>query len=196
MGQAQSATASATTPSPTANASVPLDASATHQAPVVRRRPLTIRRSMPFPPEPRAKPVATHKCRLLSHQTPVELTSTDVQSAHGQKYVYFALPKATTLHDYPSVVCTSVGGEVPVGNAFALCELACTGTKRNADGAYIEYTCGTGESSSNVRPTAVNAAKAGQLMARVKVKDGEAEAEGRLGTPQTGWVLVWTYRVG
>ena len=194
MGQAQSATASATTPSPTANASVPLDASATHQAPVVRRRPSTIRRSTPFPPEPRAKPVATHKCRLLSHQTPVELTSTDVQTAHGQKYVYFALPKSTTLHDYPSVVCTSVGGEVPVGNAFALCELACSGTKRNADGAYMEYTCGTGE--SNVQPAAVNAAKAGQLMARVKVKDGEAEGEGRLGTPQTGWVLVWTYRVG
>lgn len=193
MGQAQSATAS-TTPSPTTNASVPLDASATHQAPVVRRRPSTIRRSTPFPPEPRTKPVATHKCRLLSHQTPVELTSTDVQSAHGQKYVYFALPKATTLHDYPSVVCTSVGGEVPVGNAFALCELACTGTKRNADGAYVEYTCGTGE--SNVQPATVNAAKAGQLMARVKVKDGEAEGEGRLGTPQTGWVLVWTYRVG
>ena len=125
----------------------------------------------------------------------MELTSTDVQSAHGQKYVYFALPKATTLHDYPSVVCTSVGGEVPVGNAFALCELVCSGTKRNADGAYIEYTCGTGE-SANVQPTAVNVAKAGQMMARVKVKDGEAEGEGRLGTPQTGWVLVWTYRVG
>ena len=177
------------------NASTSLDASATNLTPVVRRRRSTIRRSTPFPPEPRAKPVATHKCRLLSHQTPVELTSTDVQSAHGQKYVYFALPKATTLHDYPSVVCTSVGGELPVGNAFALCELVCTGTKRNADGAYIEYTCGTGE-SSNVQPTAVSVAKAGQLMARVKVKDGETEGEGRLGTPQTGWVLVWTYRVG
>ena len=177
---------------------VPLDVNPTTHTPAThkRHRPSFIRHSTPLPPTPpRTKPVATHKCRLLSHQTPVELTSTDVQSAHGQKYVYFALPKATTLHDYPSVVCTSVGGEVPVGNAFALCKLACTGTKRNADGAYIEYTCGTGE-SSNVQPAAVNTAKTGQLMARVKVKDGEAEGEGRLGTPQTGWVLVWTYRVG
>lgn len=195
MGQAQSAGISAT-PSPVSSASVPFEASgvATHQASKVHR-PSTVRRATAPAPEPRTKPVATHKCRLLSHRTPVELTSTDVQSAHGQKYVYFALPKATTLHDYPSVVCTSVGGEVPVGNAFALCELASTGTKRNADGAYIEYTCGTGE-SSNVQPTAVHAAKAGQLMARVKVKDGETKGEGRLGTPQTGWVLVWTYRVG
>lgn len=194
MGQAQSASTSVTS-SPMSNASVSLDASATNLTPVVRRRLSTIRRSTAFPPEPRAKPIEIYKCRLLSHQTPVELTSTDVQSAHGQKYVYFALPKATTLHDYPSVVCTSVGGEVPVGNAFALCELVCTGTKRNADGAYMEYTCDTDE-ASNVQPTAVSTAKVGQLMARVKVKDGETEGEGRLGTPQTGWVLVWTYRVG
>ena len=181
-----------------AGKAVPLDVNPTTHTPATNKhhRPSFIRHSTPFSPTPpRAKPVATHKCRLLSHQTPVELTSTDVQTAHGQKYVYFTLPKATTLHNYPSVVCTSVGGEVPVGNAFALCELVCSGTKRNADGAYIEYTCGTGE-SSNVQPTAVNAAKAGQMMARVKVKDGEAEGEGRLGTPQTGWVLVWTYQVG
>lgn len=180
-----------------AGKAVPLDANPTTHTPATqtRRRPSSIRHSTPFPPTPpRAKPVATHKCRLLSHGPPVELTSTDVQGAHGQKYIYFALPKATTLHDYPSVVCTSVGGEVPVGNAFALCQLQCAGTKRNADGAYIEYTCETG--NTDVQPTAVNAAKAGQLMARVKVKDGESEGEGRLGTPQTGWVLVWTYRVG
>ena len=69
-----------------------------------------------------------------------------------------------------------------------------TGAKRNADGGCI----GTAARASRrgVQPAAVNAAKAGRLMARVKVKDGEAEGEGRLGTPQTGWVLVWTYRVG
>ena len=118
----------------------------------------------------------------------------EVQSAHGQKYVYFGLPKATTLHNYSSVVCTSVGGELPVSHSFALRQLACAGTKRNVDGAYIEYMCGTDK--TGVQPAMVGASKEGQLMARVKVKNGDAGGEERLGTPQTGWVLVWTYRVG
>ena len=193
MGNAHSTkTTTSTTPLSSMSTFVPLDVATAYG------HRTTIHKSASDLPKPRAKPVITHKCRLLSHDSPIELTSTEVQTAHGQKYVYFTLPKATTLHNYSSVVCTSAGGEEPVANAFALSQLKCAGMKCNADGAYIEYTCNMSETGVQAGDNIhnIHTAKAAMLMARIKVKDRETAGDSRLGTPQTGWVVVWTYRVG
>jgi hypothetical protein len=137
---------------------------------------------------------ATYTCRALSNSTPLELQASNVQSAHGQKYIYFSLSKAT-LQQFRTIICTSVGGELPVGNVFSLNKLAYSGHKCDAKGTYVEYQCETDLNNESVVHR--NLANKGVLMARLRTRSASDNEPNRADTLNTShnWTIVWTYCV-
>ena len=143
-------------------------------------------------PSPKDNPFATYTCRALSNNAPLELQANNVQSAHGQKYIYFSLSKAT-LQQFRTIICTSVGGELPVGNVFSLSKLAYSGHKCDAKGTYVEYQCESDLNNESVVHR--NIANKGVLMARLRTdsaSDNEPNRADTLNTPNH-WTIMWTY---
>lgn len=145
-------------------------------------------------------PTQTYTFRLLTNtQAIVEGTTTTVQTAQGQKYVYFDTHTALAMQDYHTLVCTAVGDNKAVSNAFDLASLSYQGTKRNADGAFTEFACAATEEAVH---TGIPIGTGGQLMARVKTKratenpDPSSTEFDAMRTQARTWTLVWTYRVG
>ena len=96
---------------------------------------------------------------------------------------------------FRTIICTSVGGELPVGNVFSLSKLAYSGHKCDAKGTFVEYQCESDLNNESVVHR--NIANKGVLMARLRTGSASDNEPNRADTFDTSnnWTIVWTYCV-